>query len=462
LFCLNEAILRLDCGLELIVEEKSQEKFYLAEVLDKLKEIFKMHPVEYDLGNIDNIIIKGRKLSLTSALYNLITNALQNSTEPINVSIRVDRENKKIIITIRNSGSIPLKLLSMHKGRRLIFSLNVTTRKGGTGLGTTESWYVIKDLGGTIDYANITLEGKDFVECRIELPYIEKSISSSSLKDRIISWEEALKSKEELKKVIKRNKGRVSFYIHPGGDYVSDPEIKKLYLENLRKALAKEKSVVFLLGANLDSLGNINIKATIVNILSPANYPIPLVGLRFSFIEIKSWEAAWEKVIDFMKKLGVTKISPFGGELITFDREGNINIGLEDKIGCVGCALYFLKRHFLIEVYPALCGFNQAVDLRKLNNVVIFDKKGFIREKVLKLDRDKKIKIIQEAILQLNQEAKVPTIAEVSKKSGLTKQQIYRTKRPCLESLGVVFLDNRALRFKERIKKTKRLRIEDS
>ncbi|MCM8820028.1 MAG: LOG family protein, partial [Candidatus Omnitrophica bacterium] len=188
------AMAKVSCGLDEIEAKKTEEKFSLQEVFEKLKKLFKTQPITYIIDSgIENIILQGRKLSLISALYNLIMNALQNSNQPIKISVKLNRKNKKIIIKIINAGKISSKLLCEKNGRKLIFSLNVTTTKGGTGLGTTESWYTIKDFGGSIDYENIFLDGKWFVECKIKLPFIENSNkSSSSIPLHLTSYDEFL------------------------------------------------------------------------------------------------------------------------------------------------------------------------------------------------------------------------------------------------------------------------------
>ncbi|MFH1379056.1 MAG: ATP-binding protein [bacterium] len=111
------------------------------------------------------IYVKGNEISLISAVQNLINNAvaleISRHGEDAKVHVLASvKDNAIQIKIIDHAQGIPPELLKVdpETGRLVIFNLNVTTREGGTGLGTTEAWYVIRDCGGNIDIASLTDE----------------------------------------------------------------------------------------------------------------------------------------------------------------------------------------------------------------------------------------------------------------------------------------------------------------
>jgi len=124
------------------------------------------------------VYIEGEMPSVINAFSNIINNGIYAGENRFGergrarVEINIAQEDGKIVISMKDNGAgIKPDLLEMGpNGRLKLFDLDNTTKEKGTGLGTTESWYVVKDLGGTIDVRSIPGEGSTFV---ITLPLVQ-------------------------------------------------------------------------------------------------------------------------------------------------------------------------------------------------------------------------------------------------------------------------------------------------
>jgi signal transduction histidine kinase len=121
--------------------------------------------------------ISANGLSIKSAIWNIAYNAyLFALKRGADASVKIllaeetvrGKQFLKIEITDNGEG-IPPELLEIDPimGRLKLFNLNVSNREGGSGLGTTEAWYAIKDAGGTIKVRSRQGEGATFT---IRLP----------------------------------------------------------------------------------------------------------------------------------------------------------------------------------------------------------------------------------------------------------------------------------------------------
>ncbi|MBP7056284.1 MAG: FHA domain-containing protein [Candidatus Omnitrophica bacterium] len=145
-----------------------------------------------------SVKIRGNKVTLASALYNIVQNSSDFSYEkhkndsrnPPHIDItgteRFDdvlgRQCAVIEISDNGGGIRNPELLETNPltGRQKIFDINVTSREGdmtkGTGLGMTEVWYAVQDSGGRIKIENRPGEGATF---KIYIPLAGKRIPSS-------------------------------------------------------------------------------------------------------------------------------------------------------------------------------------------------------------------------------------------------------------------------------------------
>lgn len=220
-----------------------------------------------------------------------------------------------------------------------------------------------------------------------------------------------------LRDITASQNGRVSLLIHPGNlcgklwDEKSplnqnpfSPEMN-LYLERIRQALSTETGVCFILGGNHQLIGkhfdtselepaisglrrqyynsryehtysiyrhhaskltgeelgkkeDVMVKALIVDIPSITNEGMP--SLPESGLAHFRSPSRWEPVIGYFRQIGVGRIEFFGGEEVSYaeyrtDGKKRIKELLGDGKGCPGAALFSLREHFPIKVYPQLC-----------------------------------------------------------------------------------------------------------
>jgi len=117
--------------------------------------------VKVEDGLPEDVFVAGNRFSFASAVANIVDNAVffaeerkkEEGVEPeVTVTLALRGSGVSIEIT-DNGGGIPQELLEADPvmGRPGLFVLNTSRRKGGTGLGVTEAWYAIKDMGGTLE-----------------------------------------------------------------------------------------------------------------------------------------------------------------------------------------------------------------------------------------------------------------------------------------------------------------------
>ena len=110
----------------------------------------------------ESMRIRANRLSIANALYNIVNNATQHAKD---VRVVLSQEGNMVKIEIiDNGGGIAPEFLVINPstGRPYLFDMNVSQTKSGTGLGTTEAWYAIKDTGGRIDVKSKLSKGTTF------------------------------------------------------------------------------------------------------------------------------------------------------------------------------------------------------------------------------------------------------------------------------------------------------------
>jgi len=112
--------------------------------------------------------VSGDQVALFNTIVNLVENGLQAAANAMDgpvVWIIIEEDDGYLKISVRDNGS-GLDDVSLEKGytgRQRVFDLNNTTKIDGTGLGTTEAWYAVRDHGGDINVVSPDGEGATFV-----------------------------------------------------------------------------------------------------------------------------------------------------------------------------------------------------------------------------------------------------------------------------------------------------------
>lgn len=157
---------------DIATSQISGDTFSISTLLEDIRKNYKNISIETP-ENMESIHIRGNIYALKSALFNLLDNAKFFAGKEGRYGLRVETlpQSSQIQISVWDSGaSIPSELLQIdpETQRPMIFNLNSSQRPGGTGLGLTEAFYAIKDLGGSIQVPDASALEKAFV---VTLPW---------------------------------------------------------------------------------------------------------------------------------------------------------------------------------------------------------------------------------------------------------------------------------------------------
>ncbi|MBU9889536.1 MAG: ATP-binding protein [Candidatus Omnitrophica bacterium] len=215
---LDRAIAILESRIEILQGRISQDLFSFQDVWTLVSErdtkhrsvrsITKIHAGKEDLTGK----MTGNPLSMASVLQNLIVNgrkAAEESGVDPEVIVTLRREGGDLVIEVADNGKgLKPEQQVWENGRQKIFELDNSTRldKGGTGLGTTEAWYVVKDMGGTIEAANRPEGGAQFT---LRLPLLTSEVANNQVRSEMRGQgvaPEFVKSSELIPNVTYRNR----------------------------------------------------------------------------------------------------------------------------------------------------------------------------------------------------------------------------------------------------------------
>ncbi len=151
----------LDSRLQLIGGVSPADPHRVSSLIDDVTQRVPLVRVQQD---DPGLTVRGNRISLSTALTNIASNAaffakqsaqgsVAGEKAPPQVQVLVRKEGSSVRISIENDGppiDPALLVLNPLTGRLRFFDLNVSRRPGGTGLGTTEAYYVVTDAGGSI------------------------------------------------------------------------------------------------------------------------------------------------------------------------------------------------------------------------------------------------------------------------------------------------------------------------
>ncbi|MDP2921276.1 MAG: ATP-binding protein [Candidatus Omnitrophota bacterium] len=159
LWNLHRTIKRLQSRIEIATGIMSQDGYSIASIVDDMRRIRPRIRINNQIGESAQII--GNRLSIISALYNIIHNATQHAK---NVEVVLSQEGNRVKIEVIDDGEgikPELMVYNPETGRLHLYDMNVSDTEGGTGLGLTEAWYAIKDAGGEIKVDSLRKENLD-------------------------------------------------------------------------------------------------------------------------------------------------------------------------------------------------------------------------------------------------------------------------------------------------------------
>ncbi len=207
----NKAIEILQSRVEIAISETAAHSPQaIIEVINDIRgSVSKALAIENNLST--PVQVNANRLTLTSALFNIINNAVHfaNKKQDDNASVRVvlTEENGFVRIDVIDNGEgIPKELLEIDTvtGKPRLFNLNVSQREGGTGLGTTEAWYAVKDMGGTIDIRSELGKGTTFT---LRLPVANEPSSGQAIRLPVHNEQNPLLYNSWIKTLLARRRG---------------------------------------------------------------------------------------------------------------------------------------------------------------------------------------------------------------------------------------------------------------
>jgi len=151
---LERAIESLRSGIEIAEGKESTETTTFSDILKIIPENFKTNLIIEGDSYLSSEI-KGNPLALASVIYNLIINAHKAAEEKgieSKVTLRLTEKDDEMVVELSDNGpGLPPNYLDIDQttGRQRVFNLNNTTRGGiggGTGLGTTEAFFVVPGI----------------------------------------------------------------------------------------------------------------------------------------------------------------------------------------------------------------------------------------------------------------------------------------------------------------------------
>ncbi|MCX5710271.1 MAG: HEAT repeat domain-containing protein [Candidatus Omnitrophica bacterium] len=160
----------------------------------------------------------------------------------------------------------------------------------------------------------------------------QKSASSPLIADHIISWKDRSHHERLLKCAVMKNSGSVAFLCNFNNAGSLDRLATAIYTANIAKFLTRAQGLVISVRCLWGIPRPIRTRAVILTSDAITDFPQFTADLS-----------------EYLKKIGLKRISPFGGELAEL-KNGKITYDF-----CAGIMLSHLIKYFDTTVYPQLC-----------------------------------------------------------------------------------------------------------
>ena len=164
---------RSDTGKEQLDFEAVNLKQLLTDLASETEMLCQEKGLQFELGPLEDLIVRGDKVKLKQLFLNLLDNAIRYTPSAGTVSISVAKEGETAVVTIRDTGiGIPKEHIPHIFERFYRMDKARSRTEGGAGLGLSICQHIVEVHSGRIEVESQVGQGSTF---SVFLPLSEKS-----------------------------------------------------------------------------------------------------------------------------------------------------------------------------------------------------------------------------------------------------------------------------------------------
>ena len=157
------ALARADAGMEKLSFRKVNLRKLIRELSTDIETLCRDKGLNYQLGQIGNLVVKGDNMKLRQLLFNLLDNAIRYTPSGGSISVSARREEQMAIVSISDTGiGIPPEDLVHIFDRFYRVDKARSRSEGGSGLGLAISKSIAEVHGGKIQVESEVGKGSTF------------------------------------------------------------------------------------------------------------------------------------------------------------------------------------------------------------------------------------------------------------------------------------------------------------
>jgi signal transduction histidine kinase len=154
---------RSDDGKEPVTIQEVNLKDMFTELSSDVEALARDKGLQFNLGQVDDLAIKGDKIKLRQLFLNIMENAVRYTPKGGSISGSVVRRRDSAVVTVSDTGiGIPPEHLPFIFERFYRVDKARSRAEGGSGLGLAIARYIAKVHGGTIEVESETGKGSSF------------------------------------------------------------------------------------------------------------------------------------------------------------------------------------------------------------------------------------------------------------------------------------------------------------
>jgi signal transduction histidine kinase len=162
------ALSREDAGVACSVRESVELSALLDSVVETMRPLAEAKGLRLTMGGKEVIQVRGDEVRLRQVFYNLLDNAIKYTPEGGTVEIRLERQPRGAVVTVRDNGiGIPPEHLPRVFDRFYRVDKARSREEGGTGLGLSIAKTIVTAHAGQIDLTSTPGQG---TFCTVTLP----------------------------------------------------------------------------------------------------------------------------------------------------------------------------------------------------------------------------------------------------------------------------------------------------